>query len=131
MDVLVAVGGATEVLPVSPSFPLTLLRTHPPSLLVYCFFVFAEMGANSTAFEWREAKLFYLRSGVERATLVRSSLILLILFWYRSFTVPCSKMAPFPWLMWGVVFTACVVFSFLSFQSPLPPVKKFDFSRRY
>jgi hypothetical protein len=58
MDVLVAVGGATEVIPVFLSFPLTLLRTHPPSLLVYCFFGFAEMGANSTAFEWREANLF-------------------------------------------------------------------------
>jgi len=30
-------------------------------------------------------------------------------FWWRIFTVPNPKVAPFPWLMWGVVFTACVV----------------------
>ena len=28
---------------------------------------------------------------------------------WRSFTVLGTKVAPFPWLMWGVVFTACVV----------------------
>ena len=31
---------------------------------------------------------------------------------WRSFTVLGTKVAPFPWLMWGVAFTACVVFSF-------------------
>ena len=48
VDLLMA-GGAAEVLPVSLSCPLPLLRTRPPSLLVCCFFVFTEMGANSTA----------------------------------------------------------------------------------
>jgi hypothetical protein len=33
-----------EVLLVSLSCSLPLLRTHPPSLLVCCFFVFVEMG---------------------------------------------------------------------------------------
>jgi hypothetical protein len=42
-------GGAAEVLMVSLSCPLPLLRTHYPSLLVCCFFVFAEMGATITA----------------------------------------------------------------------------------
>ena len=36
-----ASGGAAEVLPVSLSCPLPLLRTHPTSLQVCCFFVFA------------------------------------------------------------------------------------------
>ena len=44
-----AAGGAVEVLPVSLSCPLPLLRTRPSSLLVCCFFIFAEMGATSTA----------------------------------------------------------------------------------
>jgi len=48
VDLLVA-GGAAEVLLVSLNFPLPLLRTHSPALLVCCFFVFAEMGAISTA----------------------------------------------------------------------------------
>ena len=43
-------GSAAEVLPFSLNNPLPLLRTHPPSLLVCCFFVLAEMGATSTAF---------------------------------------------------------------------------------
>jgi hypothetical protein len=42
-------GSAAEMLLVSLSCPLPLLRTHPPSLLVCCFLVFAEMGATSTA----------------------------------------------------------------------------------
>jgi len=42
-------GGAVEVLLVSFSCPLPLIRTQPPSLLLCCFFVFAEMGATSTA----------------------------------------------------------------------------------
>jgi len=36
---------------------------------------------------------------------------------WRSFTVTGTKVAPFPYLMWGVVFTACVVFSFLLFAN--------------
>jgi len=48
MDLLMA-GGAADVLLVSLSCPLPLLRTHPPSLLVCCFFVLAEMGATSIA----------------------------------------------------------------------------------
>ena len=36
-------GGAAEVLLVSLNCPLPLLRLHPPSLLVCCFFVFAEI----------------------------------------------------------------------------------------
>ena len=42
-------GSAAEVLQVSLRCPLPLLRTHPHSLVVCCFFVFAEMGATSTA----------------------------------------------------------------------------------
>jgi len=41
-------GGAAEVLPDSLNCPLPLRRTHPPTLLVCCFFVFAEMGVTST-----------------------------------------------------------------------------------
>jgi len=37
---------------------------------------------------------------------------------WRSFTVPDTEVAPFPYLMWGVAFTACVVFSF-TYQQPL------------
>jgi hypothetical protein len=69
VDLLMA-GGAAEVLPFSLSFSLPLLRTHPPSLLVCCFFVLAEMGTTSTASGRLEVNLFCLRSGVERATLV-------------------------------------------------------------
>ena len=59
VDLLVAVGDAVEVLPVSLSCPLPLLRTRPPSLLVCCFLVFAEMvGATSTAFGRRQVNLF-------------------------------------------------------------------------
>jgi hypothetical protein len=36
-------GGAAEVLLGSLNCPLPLLRFHPPSLLVCCFFVFAEI----------------------------------------------------------------------------------------
>ena len=32
---------------------------------------------------------------------------------WKSFTVLGTKVAPFPYLMWGMVFTACVVYSFL------------------
>jgi len=35
---------------------------------------------------------------------------------WRSFTVLGSKLAPFPYLIWGLAFTACVVFSFFFFQ---------------
>ena len=45
----VAADDPAEVLLVSLNCPLPLLRFHPPSLLVCCFFVFAEMGATSTA----------------------------------------------------------------------------------
>jgi len=33
--------------------------------------------------------------------------------WWRSFTVPGTKVASFPELMWGVIFIACLVFSLL------------------
>jgi len=61
-----------EVLPVSLSCPLPLLRTQPPSLLVCCFIVLvlAEMGATRTASGRLAVNLFCLRSGLERATLV-------------------------------------------------------------
>jgi hypothetical protein len=53
-------GGAAEVLPFSLSFSLLpLLRTHPASLVVVCFFfVLAEMGAAKTASGRLEANLF-------------------------------------------------------------------------
>jgi hypothetical protein len=50
--------GWVELLPVSLNCPLPLLRTHPPSLLVCCLLVFAEMGATSTASGQLEVKLF-------------------------------------------------------------------------
>jgi hypothetical protein len=49
--------GAAEVILLSFSCPLPLLRTHPPSLLVCCCFVFVEMGA-STASGQLEVSLF-------------------------------------------------------------------------
>jgi hypothetical protein len=58
VDLLVAAGGAAQVLPVSLSFPLPLLRTHPPLLLVCCFFVFAKVGATSTVSGRLEVNLF-------------------------------------------------------------------------
>jgi len=36
-------------------------------------------------------------------------------FWWRSFTVPDTKVAPFPLLMWGVVFHCLRSFFFLLF----------------
>ena len=48
VDLLVAAGGATEVLPFSLSCPLPLLRTHPTSsLLLFCFSV---GGSNQYSF---------------------------------------------------------------------------------
>ena len=42
---------------------------------------------------------------------------------WRSFTVLGTKVALFSYLMWGVVFTACVVFLFFSLgNSNLPPM---------
>ena len=70
VDLLMAAGVAAEVLLVSLSCPLPLLRTHPPSLLVCCFLVLAGIGATNTASGRLEVNLFCLRSGVERATLV-------------------------------------------------------------
>ena len=46
LPVLVA-GGAAEMLPVSLNCPLSLRRTHPPTL-VFCFCVFAGVGVTST-----------------------------------------------------------------------------------
>jgi len=43
---------------VSLSCPLPLLRTHPPPLLVCCFFVFVEMGATITASGRLDVNLF-------------------------------------------------------------------------
>ena len=50
-------GGAAKAILASLSCPLPLLRTHPPSLLVCCFFVFVEMGPTSTAFGRLEVNL--------------------------------------------------------------------------
>jgi hypothetical protein len=59
VDLLVAAGGAVEVLPVTLSCALPFLRTHPPAMLVSCFFGFAEVGATSnTASERLEVSLF-------------------------------------------------------------------------
>jgi FtsH-binding integral membrane protein len=54
----VAAPCAVEVLPVSLNCPLSLLRIHPPLLLVACFFVITEMGATSTASGRLEVNLF-------------------------------------------------------------------------
>jgi hypothetical protein len=57
-------GGAAEMLPVvSPICPLPLLRTHPPSLLVCCFYVFTEMGATSTVSGRPEVNLLSEKRG--------------------------------------------------------------------
>ena len=42
-----------------------------------------------------------------------SQLIFPFLFAVEEFTVLNTKVAPFPWLLWGVAFTACVVFLLL------------------
>ena len=56
---LLVAGGAAELLPVPlSSCPLPFLRTHPPSLLVCCFFVSSEMGATITASGRLEVNLF-------------------------------------------------------------------------
>jgi hypothetical protein len=45
-------GAAVEaLLVVSPIRPLPLLKIHPPSLLVCCFFVFAKMGGNQCSIQ--------------------------------------------------------------------------------
>ena len=51
-------GGAAEVLLVSLACPLPLLRTHPSSSLVCCFFVLTKMGESSTASGRLEENLF-------------------------------------------------------------------------
>ena len=51
-------GSAAEMLLVSFSCPLPLLRTRPPALLVCYFFDFAEMGATKTASGRLEVNLF-------------------------------------------------------------------------
>jgi hypothetical protein len=55
---LLMASGAAEVPPVSFSCPMPLQRTHPPSLLFPFYFVFAGMGATSTASGHLEAYLF-------------------------------------------------------------------------
>jgi hypothetical protein len=62
LDLLVAAGGAAEMLPVSLSCPLPLLSTHPLPLLVCCFSVFCGDGSNQ--YSIRTAKTYIcLRSG--------------------------------------------------------------------
>ena len=56
-------GGTVKVLLVSLSCPLPLLRTHPPSLLVCCFYVFTEMGATSTVSGRPEVNLLSEKRG--------------------------------------------------------------------
>ena len=51
-----------------------------------------------------------------------SPMIFLSFLRWRSFTVLGTEGAPFPYLMWEVVFTACVVFSF-SFPEPRRKLK--------
>jgi len=41
---------------------------------------------------------------------------------WRSFTVLGTKVAPFPYLTWGVVFTACIILSF-SFTTTKMPIQ--------
>jgi len=79
MDLLMA-GGAADVLLVSLSCPLPLLRTHPPSLLVCCFFVFTDMGVTSTASGRLEVNLFLpeKRGGKSHFGIIQDSTVLLI-----------------------------------------------------
>ena len=70
VDLLVAAGGAVEVLLVSLNCPLPLLRTRPPPQLVCCFIVFAKMGATSTASGQLEVTLFMSRKRGEKSHFV-------------------------------------------------------------
>jgi len=58
LDLLVLAGGAAEVLPFSLSCPLPLLRTHPPKLLVCCFFYSCGDGSNQYSIRTVEVNLF-------------------------------------------------------------------------
>jgi len=70
VDLLMA-GVAAEMLLIFLNFPLPLLRTHPPSLLVCCFFCGDANNQNSIRTAGGKT-CFCLRSGVERATSVLS-----------------------------------------------------------
>jgi len=76
----VAAGGAVEVLPVSLSCPLPLLRTQPPSMPACCYFIFAEMGATSTSSGRLEVNLFLSekRGGTSHSGMILVSAVLRI-----------------------------------------------------
>ena len=78
VDLLMAAGVAAEVLLVSLSCPLPLLRTHPPSLLVCCFLVLAGMGATNTASGRLEVNLFLSekRGGTSHLSIILVSAVL-------------------------------------------------------
>ena len=67
VDLLMAAGVAAEVLLVSLSCSLPLLRTHPPSLLVCCFLVLAGMGATNTASGWLEVPTACVPEGEKKS----------------------------------------------------------------
>ena len=80
VDLLMAAGVAAEVLLVSLSCPLPLLRTHPPSLLVCCFLVLAGIGATNTASGRLEVNLFLSekRGRKSHFGIIQDSTVLLI-----------------------------------------------------
>jgi hypothetical protein len=71
-------GGAAEVIPFFLSCPLPLQRTHPPSLLVCCFFVLGEMGPASTASKRLKVNLFlsWKRGGKSHFGIILDSAVL-------------------------------------------------------
>jgi hypothetical protein len=60
-------GDAAEVLPVSLDCLLPLRSTHPPTLIVCCFLVFAEMGATNTASRRLKINLFVFENWVGKS----------------------------------------------------------------
>jgi len=64
----------------------------------------------SVLLHWRQ-KVCNLTSSPKRSQLTNDLLLITSFSQWRSFTIPGTKVPPFPYLMWGVVFSACVVFS--------------------
>jgi len=85
-------GGAAEVLLISLSCSMSLLRTHPSSLQVCCFLIFAAMGATSTASGRLEVILFLSekRGGKSHIAIIVVSAVLEI----RRFCIASRPLLP-------------------------------------
>jgi hypothetical protein len=64
VDLLVAAGGAAEVLPVSLSCPLPLLRIQTRFIPILLLFCFCEDGSNQYSIRMAGSKSICLESGV-------------------------------------------------------------------